>query len=98
MVLEGFVLALWGIVVSLVQERFGKFQDLPANTKQLINALLTFVVPAVVNFVHPVWTPALGDESEVVTAALLLVAPVAIWVVSQFTHLFDRVLQKVGTV
>ena len=85
-----FVLALYGFAVSFVEERFGAFQNLPANIKQLVNAVLTFVVPAVVNYLNPIWQPEFGDASEVVQAVLLLAAPVVVWLVSQVAHAVDR--------
>lgn len=97
MVLETFVVALWGLFVSFVQERYGKFQDLPANVKQLVNALLTFIVPAVVTVVAPYWKPELGDVNEVVTSGIILLVPVVAWLASQVGHQVDRVLQKYGS-
>ena len=85
-----FILALYGFAVSFVEERFGAFQNLPANIKQLVNPVLTFVVPAVVNYLNPIWQPEFGDASEVVQAVLLLAAPVVVWLVSQVAHAVDR--------
>lgn len=92
--LQLFVLALYGTFVSFVQERFGAFQDLSPRVKQLINSLLTFAVPAIVNFVIPIWRLEFGDSSEVVNSALLLVAPVFVWLVSQVAHAVDKKLVK----
>lgn len=85
-----FILALYGFFVSFLEERFGAFQNLPANVKQLVNAVLTFVVPAIVNIVNPIWQPEFGDTSEVVRAVLLLAAPVVVWLISQVAHAVDR--------
>ena len=85
-----FILALYGFFVSFLEERFGAFQNLPANIKQLVNAVLAFVVPAIVQFVTPIWQPEFGDASEVVKAVLLLAAPVVVWLVSQVAHAIDR--------
>lgn len=93
-----FVLAVYGLGVTFLQERFGAFQNLDARTKQLVNSVLAFVVPLVVNFVAPVWRPELGDASEVVNSALVLAAPVVVWLVSQVGHQVDRALQKAGNV
>lgn len=85
-----FILALYAFFVSFLQERFGAFQNLPSNIKQLINAVLAFVVPAVVQFVAPIWQPEFGDASEVVKAVLLMAAPVVVWLISQAAHAVDR--------
>lgn len=92
-----FILALYGTFVSFVQERFGAFQELPANVKQLINSILAFVIPLVVNFITPIWKPEFGDASEVVNAALLLAAPVVVWLVSQVAHGVDKKLIGAST-
>lgn len=94
--LSVFVLAIWGIGVSWIEERFGAFQNLSPSVKQLINSVLTFIVPAVVNFLTPIWRPELGDASEVVNAALFLVAPVVVWLFSQIGHYTDGWLGKVS--
>jgi len=87
-----FVLALYGSFVSFIEERFGSFQNLPANIKQLINSILAFVVPAIVNYLVPVWRPEFGEASEVAWAVSLLAAPVVVWLVSQLAHAIDRKL------
>lgn len=97
MVLEGFVVALWGFFVSLVQERFGTFQDLSPRTKQLVNSLFAFVVPVLVQWVAPVWKPEFGNTNEVVTALLTFLVPAALaWSSSQFAHHFDKLFQNLG--
>ena len=94
MVLETFIIAVWGFFVAFIQERFGKFNDLPANVKQLINAVLAFIVPAVVVYLQPYWLPEFGNINEVVTGGLLLFVPVVAWLASQIGHQIDRLLQK----
>ncbi len=91
------VIILYGSAVSWIQERFGSFQDLPARTKQLINAFLGFLVPAIVTgllaFVNE-WPVGLGTPEEFVTFVLLLLAPFAVWLVTQVAHQFDLVLKR----
>ena len=97
MVLEGFVLAVWGVFVALVQERLGSFQDLSPNMKQLVNSIFAFIVPIVVQFVAPIWRPEFGDTTEVVTAFLTFVVPALfVWVSGQFGHHFDNLLNRAG--
>jgi hypothetical protein len=79
----------WGTAVSYVQERFGKFEDLSPRMKQLINAVLAFVLPLVVVVVQPYWKAEFGDINQVLTAVLLMGAPVLAWVVSQVMHQVD---------
>lgn len=87
--LIAFITTVYGTAVSFIQERFGVYETLPANIKQLINAILNIVVPYVVVFVSGVWKPEFGNLEEVVTSVFLLLAPVLAWVVSQVAHSLD---------
>ena len=80
---------------NVIQQKHWNHQNIgrglqPANIKQLVNAVLTFVVPTIVNYLNPIWQPEFGDASEVVQAVLLLAAPVVVWLVSQIAHAVDR--------
>jgi hypothetical protein len=94
--LSALILALWGIVVAFVQERFGVFDDLSPRTKQLVNAVLAFIVPGLVIYLTPYWKPEFGDANAVVMAAFYILAPAAVWVVGQLAHQVDRLLQLGG--
>lgn len=97
MVLETFVLALWGFFVSAVEERLGKFDDLSPNMKQLVNALLAFAIPVVAQYFAPIWQPEFGDINEVVKAGLFFVVPAIVaWVSSQGWHLVERNVKLIG--
>jgi hypothetical protein len=89
-VLSVFILAVYAFFVSFLEERFGRFQDLPSNVKQLINSVLTFIVPAVANYLNPIWQPEFGDANEVVWAFSLLIVPAIVWLISQIAHAIDR--------
>lgn len=94
--LQIFILALWGVVVAFVQERFGAFVSLEPRTKQFINAILAYVVPGLVIFLTPYWRPEFGDASTVVMAVFYLLAPAGVWLVGQLSHQIDRILQSAG--
>lgn len=89
-VLSLFILAVWGMLVALLQERFGAFQNLTPRVKGLFNAAFAYVVPAVVIWVQPYWKLEFGDVNEVVLAALYILAPVVAWAVGQLFHLVDK--------
>lgn len=92
-----FVLAAYGFAVSWIEERFGAFEGLEPRTKQLINSLFSFVVPAVVIWLNKSpWPADFGDPSAVVTALLTLLAPVGVWVASQLAHYLDKWLAKIA--
>lgn len=88
--LVAVVIAGYGSVVSFLQERFGRFQDLTASQKQLINSVLTLVVPYLVAFFQPYWKLEFGDEQQVLSSALLLIAPALVWLTSQLAHAVDK--------
>lgn len=92
------VIILYGSAVSWVQERFGKFQDLSPRAKQAVNAALGFFVPAIVTLllgVVKVWpTTDLGTPEEFVTFVLLLLAPFAVWLVTQVAHWVDLIFKR----
>jgi hypothetical protein len=86
------ILGIYGLAVAFVQERFGTFNDLSPRSKQLINSIAAFVVPAVANLLTPIWRPELGDVSAVVYGLVLLLAPASVWLVSQVGHAADKKL------
>lgn len=84
------MVAFWGVFISLLQERFGKFQDLAPRTKQVVNAITAFVVPAIaIWWVNPWWQTNWGDSEEFTAALITLVAPAFVWALSQLTHLVE---------
>ncbi|MCL4296147.1 MAG: hypothetical protein KJ077_10485 [Anaerolineae bacterium] len=87
--LIGLVTVFYGTGTSFIQERFGKFHDLSPSVKQLVNAVINLVLPYVLVFLQPYWRPEFGEVNAAVTSLFFLVAPVAIWVVSQVAHRFD---------
>lgn len=89
-----FVLTLYGSFVSWVQERNGSFEKLNPNQKQVINAVLTILVPIIVGFLLPMWGGSEQGLTEGVNAVLLVFAPVFIWLVSQVAHYVDKLLAK----
>ena len=81
---------LYGTGMSWVQERLPKWDSLPANVKQLINSVITFVLPGVVTIVSPYWEPEFGSIEGVFTSLMtLIIVPLGAWLVSQFAHYFD---------
>ena len=94
--LQVFILALWGVVTAMVQERFGAFDALAPRTKQLINAALAYVVPGIVIYLTPYWKPEFGDANTVVMAVFYLLAPAFVWVVGQAAHQIDRLFKLAG--
>ncbi len=94
-----FFALLWGMGVSYLQERFGTFDKLDPQAKQMVNAITSYVVPVVLAAVTKVfgeWPDALGSPEGFTAAILTLVAPVAVWLVSQVSHQLDRLLQGTG--
>lgn len=89
MFLIGLVTVFYGTGTSFLQERFGKFHDLPPTVKQLANAVLNLILPYILVFVQPYWRPDFGELTAAVTSAFFLVVPVAVWVVSQIAHRLD---------
>lgn len=91
------VVLLYGWAISWLEERFGGFNDLSARTKQLVNALFGFVVPAVAVYLPVLfgqWPGELGTPEGFVTFVLRLLVPVAVWLVTQVAHQFDLVLKR----
>jgi len=84
--MEIAVLGIYGWLISMLEERVGKFQDLPAGTKQLVNALLGFVIPAVVIWLTPYWKPEFGELEPAVSQAMFILAPAIVWGVTQVWH------------
>jgi len=86
----------YGAGTSYLQERFGGYDKLPPNIKQLINSIINLVIPYLAVFFQPYWRLEFGDLSQALTSLLLLVAPIAVWLFSQFGHQVDKALAKVG--
>lgn len=89
-----FVLAVYGVTVSWIQERFGKFQDLDSRTKQLVNGILTVIIPLIVVYLQPYWRPEYGNINETVNSFVLLIVPAIIWLASQLGHYLDQYLNS----
>lgn len=96
MITETFIIVIWGVFAAFLQERFGKFQDLSPKTKQLINAVLTVVIPAAAAYLAPYWRPEFGDPTKVLTGGVIVLMPMIAWLASQVGHQIDRLLQKYG--
>jgi hypothetical protein len=93
--LSVFILAFWGFAVSWIEERFGAFQILPPKQKQLVNSILNLIVPGItIWLVNPWWQKDFGDSVEFTNGILILLAPVMVWLTSQFAHYADRLLTK----
>ena len=101
--LLAFVIVVYSWGVSWIQERFGTFQDLDAKTKQLVNAIFGFIVPAIVLWIVPAvtgvfgnWPAELGAPEGFVTTALMVVVPVFVWVLTQVWHYVDLSLERLA--
>lgn len=91
-----FVFALVAIVISYVQERTGGYDKLAPWVKQVVNGVLSAVIPVAVGWSAGWWQPSFGDATEVWTQVAYLVVPVFVWLITQVAHQFDRILQKAG--
>ncbi len=87
------VTAVYGMGTSYLQERFGSFQSLSPQIKQLLNALINLAIPYAAVAVQPYWRPDFGDLNAALQSLLLLFAPVLVWLFSQVGHQIDRLLQ-----
>ena len=94
--LQMLILGLYGVIISWVEERVGKFQDLSPRAKQLTNALLTYIVPALVLWLQGFWRPEFGDVTEFANSVVMLLIPAAVWFGSQAGHYIDKWLKKVS--
>ena len=94
--LLNYIVLIWGVFVSMVEERFGVFQGLEPRYKQLVNSLLTFVVPGLANWLMTKgWNvDVFGSAEEFSNALLVFVVPALIWMVSQVTHFVDMKLSR----
>lgn len=95
--LQIIVLALFAAAISYVEERFGKFQNLDANWKQVVNALLAVVLPVLLAWSQSWWRPEFGDATQAWTQFIYLIVPIGAWLVTQVTHQADRILQNTGS-
>jgi len=95
--MQVLILAIWGMAVSFIEERIGKFADIgSAGLKQVINATFAWGLPAVLTWVGGWWKPEFGDAQQVVTSLFYLFVPVVAWLVSQIAHYADKWLKKVS--
>jgi len=95
--LLALVVVLYGFAVSWLEERFGVFQNLSPATKQLVNGLLGFFAPLVASLVVAMlgkWPEAVGTPEGLAQAILYLLAPVAVWLVTQVAHYTDLWLKR----
>jgi hypothetical protein len=88
------VLAIYAWAISWIEERFGKFQDLPPNMKQLVNAIFGLVIPAVVLWLTPYWKPEFGALEPAVEQLLVVLTPIAVWLATQVFHYADLLLKS----
>lgn len=97
--LLALLILLYGFGVSWAADRFGTFEKLSPSVKQLVIALVGFVVPLVVGFftkAFGTWPDAIGTPESFVTALLMLLAPVAVWLMTQIAHYFDLALARLA--
>jgi chromate transport protein ChrA len=91
------IVLLYAVAVSWIEERFGKFQDLEPNQKQLFNALAGFAVPLVFSFVTGLlgkWPESIGTPGVFTLAVVSLVASVVVWLLTQVAHYADLALVR----
>lgn len=88
--LSGLIVMAFG--VSWAEERIGWFQERSPQTKQAINTILTFIVPAIATYLPTV--EGLPGPEAALSNAVWLVAPVVCWLVSQVAHAVDAKLIK----
>lgn len=94
--LQVIILALFAMFISYAEERFGSFQGLEANWKQVANSILAVVLPSLLAWSQGWWRPEFGDAAQVWTQLAYLVIPIGAWLVTQITHQADRILQNTG--
>ena len=61
----------------------------------MFNAVLAFVVPAIVAYLSPYWRVEFGNANEVVTYFIYLIVPAIAWIASQVGHYVDKWLNGV---
>ena len=86
-----FMLSIWAIAVSWIEERSGYFNRLSPSWKQAVNSVISAIVPALVVWSSGVWNPRLGSPVEFFGAILFLLVP---WLISQIAHYVDLFLAK----
>jgi len=91
-IMEYATIALFiGTVVSLIEERVGKFQEMSPGQKQAINAVLTYFLPLAITFAATYIDPRYSGADETALAGLvMLAAPVLCLGASQFAHWIDK--------
>lgn len=85
---------LWGWIVSWMEERFGAFENLSPRWKQLVNSVLSLVVPLAAGLLAPHWRDSFGDLGGFTNEFLLVLALPAAWLASQLWHYADKLLKK----
>jgi hypothetical protein len=91
------LLGLYGLAVSWAEERNEVFQNWSPGTKQIVNGVLAFAIPAVVSFLSNFWRAEFGSVESFASFAVLTFGPaLVVWVSSQVSHAFDRVLNVAG--
>jgi len=91
------IILIYGIGVSFLEERFGKFEQLEPAEKQFVNALVGFVAPLAASLLTYLGSHGfdyLGSPEELARATLWLLAPVAVWLVTQLAHYVDLWLKR----
>lgn len=86
---------LYGLFISFAQERVGKFQKLEPKQKQLVNVLLTFIIPLLATIFGTLAVN--GNLDELLKNGTVAGVPMLVWLVSQVGHQADRMLQKYGS-
>jgi hypothetical protein len=88
------ITTLWGLLVSFLEERYGKFQDLTPGQKQAVNAVLTFFLPIAISFAASYIDPKYANvNQQALVYVLLVLAPVVCYAASQAAHGVDKLLQ-----
>jgi len=94
------IILIYGVFVSFLEERFGAFERLLPSQKQFVNGVVGFFVPAVASLLTYLKTLGYtyqGTPQELAQAMIFLLAPAAVWVVTQIAHQIDKWLKKVAT-
>lgn len=87
-----------GSIISWVEARFGLFENQTPRFKQTFNAVMATVIPGLVVWLGPIWSPELGEISATLPVWLQGVAPLVAagvaWFMSQVAHYADMLFAK----